>query len=73
MEEKEKCFAYTYTPLGWRCLALNVCQCEYPKCKTFKTKEDIIEQKKWCLKRIQSLSPEKKYDIFLKYGDYQVD
>lgn len=72
MEEKESCFAWWDSPTGWSCAVLRVHQCEWPNCKTFKTKEEIIEQKRRCLKRIESLPPEKKYDILLKYGDYKI-
>lgn len=72
MDEKTKCFAYWDSPKGWRCVALNVGVCEWPSCKTFKTRDMIIEEKQRCMARIESLPPDKKYEILLKYGEYKI-
>lgn len=73
MEEKEKCFAYHDNVLGWKCAVLNVKDCEYPNCKTYKTHEQIVAQKKKCKARIESYP--KRYQDYLreKYGEYDTE
>ncbi len=73
MGDEKKCFAWWDSATGWSCAALRVHQCEYPNCRTYKTEEEVIEQKKACLERINSLPPDKKYDIWMKYGEYKIE
>ena len=70
MCKKEECFAYHTGPLGWTCGALNVTKCEFPNCRTFKTREQIIEQKKKCKARIDSYPESYRQYLILKYGEY---
>ena len=70
---KEDCFAYHMTPIGWQCSILKVQQCEYPFCKTYKTREMIIEQKKKCKARIDSYPLAYREYLKGKYGEYDTE
>lgn len=49
------CFAYSKTNGKFHCSALNVKCCEYPKCKTYKTRQQVKEEKRKCRKRLNEL------------------
>lgn len=71
--KKEDCFAYKENIRGWSCAALTVKKCEYPFCKTFKTKKQVVEQKRKCLERINSYAPEYRAYLVNKYGEYIIE
>ena len=71
--DNTKCFAYRFNPRGWSCSALNVTKCEYPNCRTFKTKKQVVEQKKACLARIRSYNTAYQEYLELKYGKYVIE
>ena len=73
MAKKEDCFAWRELPIGWSCAALNVESCEFPKCKTFKTREQIVEQKKRCKARIDSYPAPYRAYLIEKYGKYETE
>ena len=71
--EKTECFAWREGAKGWFCSALNVKKCEFPNCKTFKTREECREQKIKCKERIDGYPATYRAYLETKYGKYEID
>lgn len=49
------CFAHSDRRGHFYCLALNVKECDFPNCKTFKTKEQCKKEREKTIQRLKEL------------------
>lgn len=49
------CFAYSVRHGHFFCIALNVPECEFPECKTFKTIEQVRDEHEKTKKRLKAI------------------
>lgn len=72
VNESEKCHMYR-NPFGkYECVCMQKGHlCPGKSCSSYKTTEQVKEQKEACKRRIQSLPKESQEYIVGKYGKYQ--